>query len=222
MKTNDIKTICVALAGLLIPFAACFAFDGGDFQYWNTENVSFKLKDDWKVKVEEEFRFGDGAGDFYYQHSDVGVTYSGIAEWLQAGISYRLVFEENDGEWEYENRPHFNATLKHKAEGFTFSDRSRLEWRMPENSYTKWRYRNKLTLGHPLEFNEFKFTPYISDEIFVDFDKGKLDRNRLYSGIDFKITKYLKLDVFYLWQFSKKSHHWESYNVLGTKLKAAF
>ncbi|NQU94682.1 MAG: DUF2490 domain-containing protein [Candidatus Omnitrophica bacterium] len=220
--SNRGKIFFVALTVILFLSGACFAFDDGDFQYWNTENISYKINEDWKIKVEEEFRFGDGVSDFYYQHSDVGVTYAGLAEWLDVGVNYRLAFEEGSNGWEYENRPHFNATLKHKTDGFSLSNRGRLEWRMPENSNTKWRYRNKFTVGYPLELDQFKFTPYVADEVFVDFDAGELNRNRLYAGANFKIIKNLSLDVFYLWQFSKKSKHWISYNVLGTKIKLLF
>ena len=46
-----------------------FAFDDGDFQYWNTENILWKINDDWKAQLEVEFRYGDNANNFYYQHT---------------------------------------------------------------------------------------------------------------------------------------------------------
>lgn len=222
MLLSKWKTIVVFGVMVLALSKTCFAFDDGDFQYWNTESISYKINDDWKIKVEEEFRFGDSAGDFYYQHTDTGITYKGLSDWLDVGVNYRLVFEEDDGDWEYEHRPHFNGTLKYKIGGFTLSDRNRFEWRMPEDSKTKWRYRNKFTIGYPIEIDKFKITPYIADEIFVDFRAEALNRNRLYGGVKVKIIKNLSLDIFYLWQASEKSDNWKSYNVLGTKLKLSF
>lgn len=205
----------VSLAGISL------GFDDGDFQYWNTENVSIKLRDDWKLKIEEEFRFGDNITDFYYQHTDVGVTYSGIAEWLDLGLNYRLVFEES-GDWRYENRPYLNATVKHNVENFKLSNRGMLEYRDKEKGKDGWRYRNKFTVKMPYEIKDFKLTPYIADEIFVDFIEGGLNRNRLYAGVGFKVFKNVGIDLFYLWQISEKSGDWTNANVLGTKVKLAF
>ncbi|KAF0119200.1 MAG: hypothetical protein FD151_2052, partial [bacterium] len=35
-----------------------FAYDDGDWQYWNTESIEGNISDRWKIKLEEEFRFG--------------------------------------------------------------------------------------------------------------------------------------------------------------------
>ena len=201
---------------------ASFAFDDNDFQYWNTESVSWKIGQDWKAKLEEEFRFGNDGGHFYYQHSDLGFTYSGFADWLDLGINYRHIFEEKNGEWPRERRPHLNITLKGKMDDWAWSCRARFEYRDKDNSNDGWRYRNKLTLKAPLKITRFEIQPYIADEIFVDFDKDDLTRNRFYSGFSMKLFKNLKGEIFYLWQRSKKDDKWVDAHVLGTKLKFSF
>lgn len=199
----------------------CHGFDDGDFQYWNTESISWKVDKDWKMKLEEEFRFGDNSTDFYYQHSDLGITYTGLGKWLDLGINYRLVFEESDKDWDYENRPHYNVTVKHTWEGFSVSTRNRFEHRFVEDEKNGWRYRNKFTLKLP-KMTEFEIQPYVADEIFVDFDKEELDRNRLCGGISMKLYKNLKGEVFYLWQASDKGDHWLDFHVVGSKLNISF
>ena len=216
------KIIFIIMAPMFMLPMTGFAFDNGDFQYWNTESLSYKINKDWKIGIEEEFRFGDDAGNFYYQHSDAGITYSGLAEWIDLGMNYRFVFEKKKGDWKYENRPHANVTLKHKLEGFKLSDRNRLEYRDKQDSKDGWRYRNKFTIKYPIKLENFEFSPYAADEIFVDFIEEKLDRNRLYGGIDFKLLKNLSLAIFYLWQASEKDSKWTSYNVIGTEAKLLF
>jgi hypothetical protein len=222
MKTNRTKLAVVVLVVSVIMPMKCFAFNNRDFQYWNTESLSYKINKDWKIGVEEELRFGDNVNDFYYEHTDAGITYLGLAEWIDLGINYRLIFEEKKGNWQYENRPHGNVTLKYSFEGFKFSDRNRIEYRDKEDGKDGWRYRNKFTIKHPIKVEKFEFSPYVADEIFMDFVEEKLDRNRLYAGIDCKILKNLGLDIFYLWQASEKDGSWTSYNVLGTKIKLSF
>ena len=145
-----------------------------------------------------------------------------MADWVELGMNYRFIFEEKKSDWKYENRPHGNVTLKHKLEGFDFSSRNRIEYRDKEDGKDGWRYRNKFTVKYPIKLEKCEFSPYVADEIFVDFVEEKLNRNRLYVGVDFKILNNLKLDIFYLWQTSEKNDAWIDYNVIGTKVKLSF
>lgn len=199
-----------------------FAFDNRDFQYWNTETVSWKINDLVSAKAETEFRFGDNGGNFYYQHTDLGFTYSGIAEWLDLGINYRQIYEKKNGRWQYENVPHLNATLKTKLLNYPIGNRSRFEYKAKEDAEDYWRYRNKTTIKTPFKLTTLEIQPYIADEIFYDYNLGLLNRNRLYGGFAFRIFKDLKGDIFYLWQASKKSGTWTDTNVAGTKLTLSF
>jgi len=214
--------ILLSLALIIITSKDSFAFDDGDFQYWNTESASWKVANDWKASIEEEFKFGDGAGDFYYQHTDIGFTYSGFSDWLDIGLNYRGALEEKSGDWKYENRPHLNATLKTNLSNFKLSNRSRLEFRIRQSSEDKPRYRNKSTIKLPIKFSKWELQPYIADEIFIDFDSAELSRNRVYAGFGGTIAKNLKVEIYYLFQSSKSSGVWKDINVLGTKLKFSF
>ena len=114
------------IISILIVFSPiAFAAEDSDFEYWNTESMSVKLNEDLKIKLEEEFRLQDNGGNLYYQHSDLGLSYSGLADWLDLGANYRQVFEKKNGEWKEENRPHLNATLKWKLFDCNMSNRAR-------------------------------------------------------------------------------------------------
>lgn len=218
------KTLALAAGFFLTIFLCdCYPFDDGDFQYWNTEGMSVKLDKNWKIELGEEFRFGDDAEDFYYQHSELGLIYSDLFKWLDAGVNYQLVYEEKDDDWQYENRPHLNAILKYDVRGLKLTDRNRLEYRDKEGGHDDgWRYRNKVTVKLPLQLTRFKIQPYAADEVFIDFNEEKFNRNRLYCGADFKIFKNLKGELYYLLQVSEKNNKWTDINALGTKLKFAF
>lgn len=198
-----------------------FAYEDGDWQFWNTESIEGGLAENWKIKLEGEFRFGDSMGELYYHHTDGGLAYK-LIDWFSLGVNYRQIYEKKKGEWEEENRPHINGTFKWAWTDFKFTDRSRLEYRAREGKDDFLRYRNKLTVKFPFEWTTFDIQPYLADEIFVDFDQGELNRNRLYIGICSKLAKYFQADVFYLWQSSKSDDSWVDYNVIGAKLKVKF
>ncbi|MCF7908247.1 MAG: DUF2490 domain-containing protein [Candidatus Omnitrophica bacterium] len=215
------KLIVLTIAIALFPFCS-FSFDDGDFQYWNTSNVSKKINDDWKLSFEEEFRWGDNANNPYYNHSDLGVTYSGLVSWLDLGVNYRHIHEDKSSDWKVENRPHLNADLKWKLFDLAFSNRGRLEYRNREDADNYWRYRNKFSIKAPFKLTKLEIQPYIADEIFYDFDVETLNRNRFYGGFGLKIIKNLKGEVYYLWETTEKSDKWNDLHIFGTKLKVSF
>jgi hypothetical protein len=211
--------ICAGLSS-----GPCFAFDDGDFQWWTSTGASFDISKDWKCDFEEEFRFGDDAGELYYHHLDLGVVYHSLADWIDLGFNYRQVVERSDseGEWKQENRPHLNVTLKGKLFGLGVSNRSRFEYRDREDQEDHWRYRNKFTVKVPLELTELKLKPYVADEVFIPLNDDNISTNRVYAGLSFDVFEEMSGEVFYLWQASRAPGDWNDFNVLGTRLKFRF
>ena len=205
---------------LLMPTTAIFA--NSSFEYWNRESAEWKINKKFKVSLDEEVRFNSGGRGFYHWFSDPGLAFSPFA-WLELGVNYRFILEKNKKKhWEYENRPHLNVTLKTSLYGFDLSDRSRFEYRDKEKGDDGWRYRNESKIKLPWKFTRFELRPYAAEEFFVDFDKSEINKNRVYGGIEFKLFKHVKGDLYYLWQADHVKSSWTSTNVLGTKLRLSF
>ena len=143
LKTdNRVYLVTAVLAVLLI---SKNSRADGDFQLWNTATASLDLNKDWTVGVEEQLKFGNDAGYFYYHHTDLGFVYGGLADWIDLGFNFKEVFlEEDDGHWSRENRPHVNITVKGPVGAFDVSDKSRFEYRDMEDLEDLWRYVNRL------------------------------------------------------------------------------
>ena len=223
MKARNLGFFTVAIITVSSISGICFASDDGDFQYWSTADVSFDINKDWKFTFQEEFRLGESGGHLYYHHSEPGLTYSGLAKWIDLGFNYRQVFEKNSkGQWKQENQPNINVTLKGKLLGLDVSNRARLEYRDREDNEDVWRYRNKVAVKLPFELTELKLQPYLADEIFIPLNDDNVDKNRFYAGVSLKLTKNLKGEVYYLWESSRGTSDWTDINVLGTALKFSF
>lgn len=216
------KIIAVAnlILFLLTPIPFSWAFDNGDFQYWNTESIEVKFAKSWKIKLDEEFRFGGNAGDLYYTHADVGVAYS-VNDYLELGANYRQIFQKKDKDWDPTYQPHFNGTLKLNWQGFILKDRNRFEYRIRETDSASWRYRNRLSLDLPYKWTPLKIQPYFSDEIFYDFEASEMNKNRVYVGVKMVFLKNLNGELYYMRE-STKTKKWKEVNVLGTTLKVSF
>lgn len=206
----------------LVFLCNCYAFDDEDFQYWNSESISVKLSEDWKAALSEEFRFGDNANIFYYQHSDLGFIYSGIADWIDLAVNYRHIYEKKSNGWEVENRPHLDAVLKCELSSYELANRIMLEYRNRESNDDFWRYRNRFMIKMPFKLTKLKIQPYFADETFYDFDAETLNKNRIYGGVDLVLTKNIKAEIYYLRESTEKNDKWADTNILGTKFKLYF
>lgn len=212
--------LCLSIAVFASP-KPLFAYDDGDWQHWNRESVEGNITKDLKATIDIEFRFGDNCSELYHQYSELGLSYR-LCGWFDLGLNYRQIYEKKGDTWGEENRPHLNATFTFRWLGLEFQDRNRLEYRVREGKDDVARYRNRLRLRFPVKWTHLKIQPYVADEIFIDFDQGELNRNRLYLGAAGNLVKPLKLDLYYLWQSSESSGTWLDCHIIGSKLKAAF
>lgn len=214
---------CLIILVLLV-CSVSYAYDKGDFQIWHTDYENINIHKNVKFSMEQEYRFGENATEFYYQHYEWGFVY-GFHKMLDLGFFYRLVLERYKKKWREEDMPNLNATLKFDLWKFKFDDRNRLEFRHFRYRDDFIRYRNKFTVKLPVDFakQKIKVSPYLSDEIFIVSNGGGFNENRFSSGLEFELTKYAKCDIYYLlksnWVTGDK---WTDANVLGTKIKIAF
>lgn len=193
-----------------------------DFEYRKGESVSWQADKQWRFFLEEEMWFRDDANDFYLQYTELGVIYSGVAGWLEAGVSFRHLETKGSSGWKREERPNLISIVKFKPAGWDFSNRFKFEYRIREDADDFWRYRNNLTVRLPWKFTRLEIRPYLSDEFFVDFDSKEINENRLQPGFSLKLAKYLSADIYFMWRRRESGGVWLSQNIVGTRIKLSF
>jgi len=195
---------------------------GGDHQFRAGLTLKQQLNEDWKTVLDEQLRYKSQTRGLYYQGTDLGLVYSGLATWLDLGFKMKLAFQEDDvGHWLRETRPQWDTTLKHTIRGFAISDRSRLEYRVREDDSDVWRYRNKLKVQSPWELSCLALRPYASDELFFQLDGTGLSTHRISLGVTVPFTKRIKGDIFPFWQMGKSDNSWHEDMAFGFKLVIA-
>jgi len=201
----------------------CLADNASGFQWWSTVVLKTDLNTDWSTAFEEEFRIDADSGKVYYHHSDIGLTYGGLAEWLDVGLNFRKAYQQDAaGDWQQENRPHINVTVKDSFGGVKWSNRSRFEFRDRDGRDDIWRYRNKVTLQPPWELTALKLKPYVAEEVFINMDGSGYSGNRFSAGGVLNVTKSLQLDIYYLWQSTVANGGSDNIHAVGTKLALRF
>ena len=199
-----------------------YAYDSGDFQIWNLNAQEVAIGKGTKLATEQEFRYGNGGGDIFYQHYDWGFAYA-FDKLLELAFGYRLIYEKPKMKWIEEDDPYTNITPRFDIWKFKFEDRNRIEYRHFRYSFPdQVRYRNRFMLKYPFDFKKIVVAPYISNEIFISSNGSGFNQNRLQPGIEFGLTKYVKIDISYMQQQVRGlDDKWYKANVLWLKSKIA-
>jgi len=223
MKKNIFCVGLICIVFFIILNFNVYAFDDQDFQVWNTDGQEMKVGKSGKLMFEEEFRWGDNASKFYYQHYDVGYAYS-LNKYFSFGGGFRYIKDLKGDKFRDESQPYFVAFEYWNPAGFSITNRNRLEYRSYDYQVDSWRFRNKLDIKSPWKFTKFEIQPVIADEIFLSLNGINLNENRLYVGLAFALTKKLKGEVSYMLRSTKNVTicTWKQTNVLSIKLKYSF
>ena len=187
-----------------------------EFEYWPKAFVTIPLHAQWQFGFEEWLSFNDNATRFKDTQTDLWLRYLGLADWLSVGVGYKRVYAKPGDDWEIEDRPMFDAAVKSKVYGFGVTNRSRFEYRMPQDEGPFWRYRHKLIIASPVTFTPWKIQPYTAEEIFYSFDGVGFSQQRLYGGVYIPLHEKVRLELFYIWKLDKDDQEWRTTNVLGS------
>ncbi len=201
----------------------CFGSTNGNGEYWQTIGFDYDMNKDWKITVREEFRFGKSGGDPYLHNTDVGLVYKSLGDWIDVGLNYKKDFEkDSSGKFRRENRPNLNIMVKGKLFDLDVSDRLRLEYRDLDTKEDVWRFRNKTAVNLPFKLTKFNLQPYIADEIFINLGESRINQNRFFAGLSFKLSKNVKTSVYYMFKSNKQSSGWLNTHVIGSQIVFLF
>src|SRR5215471_18433835 len=87
--------------------------------------------------------------------------------YLVFGAGYEYLDTTQDDKTTTENRIFADITPQVLFEELLLSDRNRAEFRWVNGAYD-FRYRNKLMISDRLQVRQFRFTPYVSGELYYD------------------------------------------------------
>lgn len=206
MNKTTVSLICV-LAISTLAYG-----DGDNQQYWAVTSFSFRLNDTWKLKIKEDFRFRDGG---FFEQQNEALFACKLSDRLDIGLGFRQVHKEDAShEWQRENRPAVEFTVRDTLWGLNWSDRNRLEFREFENKKDVFRYRNRLKIASPHPLFDLPAKPYVAEEFFIQEGSG-FNRNRIYAGLLWDVNKLLDIDFFVIHQRDKTGRGWDSIFITG-------
>jgi hypothetical protein len=173
-----------------------------------------EIKNGFKIYSDIEYRYnGD---DIEYRHYDGGIRFpiKYFGEGWQGGAQFRAIYtKSDDGSWDLEKRPHFQLQKAIETAEYNFIPeltwkfRTRHEYRVRESGNDTARNRLKISVKSNEEYYGLK--PFISDEIFYDFDKKDWIRNRMQVGVDLPKFKKVSSSVAYRLEANLVDDDWD-------------
>lgn len=210
------------LLGLIVALAVVFsgpARAGSDFQLWTELKYAHPFgHSPWTLYWATENRFADNASNYYTFNTTLGFDYR-IFKWFRTGLFYR--FEKNDGK-PRENRVFPQLDFVGRLGPVEGSNRQRFEIRIfPDD--TRFRYRSRFKVAFPIKTKPVSFSPYISEEIFVEPSNGGFNQNRFAAGNAFGFLEgKIVFDLYYMLRMDQADPSWDKKHILGTSLALKF
>lgn len=219
------KSVALLLAVLAaISFSAnVFAGDG---KYYSEFVLKHKVNDKFDTFFNPELRLNDDMGNLYYYSLRGGVTYHAYKN-LDLSLASRFLQTKNSKDkWGGDTYyiPEMIIIPKVTVRGFNLSDANKFEYRVIENATDRWVYRNLATVAYPTKIGSFEFTPYISEEVYYDFEINKMNLNWATIGANKKITKNLAVGLYYRNEVVRTgtTSSWVTNNILGSNITIDF
>ena len=211
----------VAVFLLMIQSLACAA---PQLQNLSIKTGAVRLDTNWQITFDQDYMTGSIGEDLCPTHSDMGLVYNGLVEWLELGINYRQVFLTSQADpWKPVDRPHLNVTFRGQILAFDISNGSRFEYQSRDDRKDFWRYRNKFAVKFPSLLKDFKLQPYVAHDFFADLSSASdFARNGFSSGASLKLSRNLVGDFYYRWQTSRYGGMWYDYRIIGTSIRLNF
>jgi hypothetical protein len=120
--------------------------------------------------------------------------------WFRMGYLYASSAPEAEDKF----RDHIIATEAnvkfYLAWNFRLTAKNRLDWRISNGDFGL-RYRPRLTFEHDLKTEYMTLTPYIYVEYYFNPGNTAVDRLRLTGGGEFRVTKIMNTEIYYMHQF---------------------
>lgn len=220
------KYAALVLASVMV--VSFFASDvfAADGKYYSEFVLKHKINDKFDVFFNPEMRLNDDMGNLYYYHLRGGTTYHAHKN-LDLSLATRFIqTKDSNDKWGTDTWyiPEMIIIPKVTVKGFNLSNASKFEYRVIENSTDRWVYRNLATVAYPTKIGTFDFTPYISDEIYYDFEISKMNQNWATIGANKKITKNLSVGLYYRNELSRRgaTSKWLTSHILGSNITVDF
>lgn len=220
---QDWRALVPALAlllGLGGPNVAT-AGDATDTQLWNEAKLTIRLNNRFDVVAGGVLRLGDDISQVIRNSGLVGAN-ARVTDFLSLTPTYQYIADHPvQGEPTVENRLGLVSTLSTPIRSANLALSNGLEFRSFDNKPDSWRWRPKLKVSHPLGSTTLGLSIYIADELFYEFIPDSWTRNRLFAGLEKRLSDNVAIELYYCRQTQFKAGQ-QDLNIIGVASRIDF
>jgi hypothetical protein len=192
----------IAFAGLIILFLVYpVKAQQKDFQVWPSLKINAEIYKNFKLHIEEEFRFRENSTLFSRQINDFGASYR-FSKYIRAGLFYRLEADwKNADEYAWRNGLYTDIAFRYDVIRFTLGyllrvQSAKVERNQEESMFNGLRHRHKFSVSYDVK--GIPLTPFFEPELFIDSgNRSSLSGLRTWIGADYNIKKSHTLTLKY-------------------------
>lgn len=164
--------------------------------------VKSPLEGDWYLSSRNLLTSRDGFDDFFFGYLDLNLGHDLGDGWAIEG-GYRHAWLRIGDDWRDEFRPSAILSYRTKLGDWSFSNRSRLEYRMFESGSSandRFRYRNETRLIAPWEFGPLDAKLFFEEEFFYEFTDDGFNFNWVTWGLRWQLRDGVGAKLGHRWQ----------------------
>jgi hypothetical protein len=196
-----------------------FAQLSADGSYiWNTTSITYSLNDKTELSLGNKDHYSNQIDRLDYYHFEL-IGYRKLTNQFSLGLGLRQTESYKSNGWNPGQTYMFYGVLFFNPLNMKIKFSNRLTAKVSKSAENQYGLDNISNIDFFVR-STCKFPkPYLMDEIFSNFNSGKIQTIRIYGGLHLLKMKYFGLDLYYCYWRSHSGPVWNAYNVLGVNTK---
>jgi len=200
-------------------FLNCFAQPGSDGSYfWNSTGITYPFNDKTELYFGNKDHYSNRIDRFDYYHFEL-IGYHKLTKKFSLGLGLRQTESYKSNGWNPGQTYMFYSVLFFNPLDIKIKFANRLTAKVSKTADTQYGLDNISNIDFFVR-STCKFPkPYLMDEIFSNFNVGKVQTIRIYGGFHVFKREHLGIDLYYCYWQTRSTAEWKYYNVLGISTK---
>lgn len=212
--------ITVILILLLNVFAfegfAQFTSDGSYF--WNSTGITYSFNDKTELYFGNKDHYSNQINKLEYYHFEL-IGYRKMTDKFSLGLGVRQTGNYKSNGWNPGQTYMFYGVYLLNPWDIKIKFANRLTAKVNKTTDTQYGLDNVSNIDF-FTRSTCKFPkPYLMDEIFSNFNVGKVQTIRIYGGFHVFKKEHWGIDLYYCYWETRSTADWKDYNVLGISTK---
>lgn len=191
-------------------------------QLWTKDSIGIRIDDKWSIGFQGALRWEKGTTRLFERHLQFYVHYDFCSSW-NIVPSYRQnekreKVANGKSKWKSSQEPIMDLVKIWDTTCIKISDRNRFHYKSLDKT---WFYRNRLEIAQTFKCKSFKFTPFLSEEIFFKSFR-EYCQNRWEIGIRVSVSQRIESAISYMQQHEKNENSWNLKQIWNIDLKYSF